>query len=91
MRVVNAGAFRTRIFAWLTISLLVVMSLIISLTVASAVGTLLGNITLLWLIGIMAERQQRKQQKELERMQNAFLEMRQKEAERMQRYAKMES
>lgn len=67
------------------------MSLIISLTVASAVGTLLGNITLLWLIGIMAERQQRKQQKELERMQNAFLEMRQKEAERMQRYAKMES
>jgi uncharacterized membrane-anchored protein YhcB (DUF1043 family) len=67
------------------------MSLIISLTVASAVGTLLGNLSLFMIIGTMAERQQKKQQKELERMQNAFLEMRQKETERLYRYAQMES
>jgi Flp pilus assembly protein TadB len=64
------------------------MSLIISLTVASAVGTLLGNLSLFMIIGAMAERQQKKQQKELE---NAFLEMRQKETERLYRYAQMES
>jgi uncharacterized membrane-anchored protein YhcB (DUF1043 family) len=67
------------------------MSLIISLTVASAVGTLLGNLSLFMIIGAMAERQQKKQQRELERMQNAFLEMRQKETERLYRYAQMES
>jgi hypothetical protein len=43
------------------------------------------------IIGAMAERQQKKQQRELERMQNAFLEMRQKETERLYRYAQMES
>jgi hypothetical protein len=43
------------------------------------------------IIGGMAKKQQQKQYEEVQRMQNAFLEIRQKEAERMQRYAKMES
>ncbi len=38
----------------------------------------------------MAQRQEKKQREELQRLQNEFLEMRQKETERMQRYAKME-
>lgn len=67
------------------------MSLILSLTIASAVGTLLGNMGLFWVIGAMAKRQQAAQEKELSRLQAEFLEMRQKEAERMRNYAKMES
>jgi flagellar motor component MotA len=67
------------------------MSLILSLTVASAVGTLLGNLSMFMIIGGMAKKQQQKHNEEVQRMQNAFLEIRQKEAERMQRYAKMES
>ena len=67
------------------------MSLILTLTVASAVGTLLGNLSVFLLIGMMAKKQQQKQQEEMQRMQNAFLKIRQKEAERMQRYAQMES
>jgi hypothetical protein len=39
----------------------------------------------------MAQRQEKKQKEELLKLQNEFLEMRQKENERMQRYAKMES
>lgn len=66
------------------------MSLILSLTIASAVGTLLGNMGLFWVIGAMAKRQQAAQEKELSRLQAEFLEMRQKEAERMRNYAKME-
>ena len=58
---------------------------------ASALGTFLGNLGLFWVIGRMAQRQEKKQREELQRLQNEFLEMRQKETERMQRYAKMES
>jgi hypothetical protein len=38
----------------------------------------------------MARRQEKKQREELQRLQSEFLEMRQREAERMERYAKME-
>ena len=67
------------------------MSLIISLTIASAVGTLLGNLCLLWIIGTMAKRQEQAKQKELEKLQEQFLQMRQLEIERINRYAQMES
>jgi hypothetical protein len=46
---------------------------------------------LFWVIGHMAKKQQEAQQQELAKLQAQFLEMRQKEAERMHRYAKMES
>jgi hypothetical protein len=67
------------------------MSLIISLTVASALGTLLGNLGLFWVIGMMAQKQQEAQQKKVAELQEEFLKMRQREAERMHRYAQMES
>jgi hypothetical protein len=57
---------------------------------ASALGTFLGNLGLFWVIGRMAQRQEKKQREELQKLQNEFLEMRQKEAERMKRYASME-
>jgi hypothetical protein len=66
------------------------MSLILSLTVASALGTLLGNLTLFWAIGAMAQRQEKKRLEEVEKLQRGYLEMRQREVERMQRYAKLE-
>jgi uncharacterized protein YhhL (DUF1145 family) len=66
------------------------MSLILSLTIASAVGTLLGNIGLFWIIGTMAKRQEKKQLEELQRLQQGYLEMVEKEKKRMANYAKME-
>ena len=66
------------------------MSLILSLTIASALGTLLGNMGLFWILGTMVKHQEQKQKEELAKLQSAFLEARQKEVERMQRYAKME-
>ena len=67
------------------------MVLVLSIGIATAVGTFLGNLGVFWMIGRMAQRQEKKQREELQRLQNEFLEMRQKETERMQRYAKMES
>lgn len=66
------------------------MSLILSLTVASAVGTLLGNIGLFLLIGTMAKRQEKKQLEELQNLQKGYLEMVEREKKRMANYAKME-
>jgi uncharacterized membrane protein YccC len=66
------------------------MVLALSIGIATAVGTLLGNLGVFWVIGQMARRQEKKQREELQRLQSEFLEMRQKEAERMERYAKME-
>jgi cytidylate kinase len=67
------------------------MVLALSIGIATAVGTLLGNLGVFWVIGQMARRQEKKQREELQRLQSEFLEMRQRETERMQRYAKMES
>lgn len=66
------------------------MSLILSLTVASAVGTLLGNMGLFWVIGTMAKRQEKKQLEELQKLQQGYLEMVQREKKRMEAYAQME-
>ncbi len=66
------------------------MVLALSIGIATAVGTFLGNLGVFWMIGRMAQRQEKKQREELQRLQNEFLEMRQREAERMRNYAKME-
>lgn len=66
------------------------MSLILSLIIASAVGTLLGNLVLFWVIGTMAKRQEEAKRREIENLQQHFLEMRQREIERLERYAKLE-
>jgi uncharacterized membrane-anchored protein YhcB (DUF1043 family) len=66
------------------------MVLALSIGIATAVGTFLGNLGVFWMIGKMAQRQEKKQREELQRLQNEFLEMRQKETERMKRYASME-
>jgi uncharacterized protein YhhL (DUF1145 family) len=66
------------------------MSLILSLTIASALGTLVGNLGLFWVIGKMAQRQERKQLEEVQRLQQGYLEMVEREKKRMENYARME-
>ena len=66
------------------------MTLILSLTVASAVGTLLGNVILFWGIGMMAARKEKQQQAELHKLQQSYIEMAERERERLERYARME-
>jgi hypothetical protein len=66
------------------------MSLILSLTVASALGTLVGNLGLFWVIGKMAQRQEKKQLEEVQKLQQGYLEMVQRENARMKKYAELE-
>ena len=66
------------------------MSLILSLTLASALGTLMGNLGLFWVIGKMAQRQEKKQLEELQKLQQGYLDMVQRENARMKKYAEME-
>jgi hypothetical protein len=66
------------------------MVLILSLTLASAIGTLAGNLGLFFVIGKMAQRQEKKQLEELHRLQQGYLEMVERERKRMANYAKME-
>ena len=66
------------------------MTLFLTILGAAALGTFLGNTAVFWLIGMMANRQQKRQEAELARLQSEFLAMRQREAERMERYAKLE-
>lgn len=88
----NVGLSLMQKFAWLVTSLLddLVMSLTLIITLGSALGTFLGNTAVFWLIGTIAQRQAKKQEAELSRLREEFLEVRKKEAERMERYAKME-
>ncbi len=64
--------------------------MILAVAVGSFIGTLVGNLGVFWLIGRAAKNQEKKQREELQRLQNEFLEMRQREAERLRNYAKME-
>ena len=70
------------------------MTLFLTILGASTLGTFIGNTAVFWAIGAMAQRQAKiqatQQREELARLQAEFLEMRQREIERMQRYAKLE-
>lgn len=67
------------------------MSLILSLTVASALGTFVGNTFLLWVVGRVAMAKEKQQAEELRKLQMGYLQMVQRERERIERYAQMES
>ena len=56
----------------------------------SFIGTLLGNLGLFYIIGLVAKRKEKKQLEELQKMQQGYLEMVQRERERLEKYAKME-
>jgi membrane protein DedA with SNARE-associated domain len=56
----------------------------------SFLGTLLGNLSLFYIIGLVAQRKEKKQLEELQKMQQGYLEMVQRESARMKKYAEME-
>ena len=62
----------------------------LAIAAGAAVGSFLGNTAVFWVIGLMAERNQKKQQAELEELQKGYLDMVQREKTRMENYAKME-
>ena len=63
----------------------------LAITAGAAIGSFLGNTAVFWVIGIMAQRNEKKQRAELEELQKGYLDMVQREQTRMKNYAKMES
>jgi membrane protein YqaA with SNARE-associated domain len=62
----------------------------LAVAIGAAIGSFLGNTAVFWVIGAMAERAQKKQRAELEAMQKNYMEVIQRERNRMENYAKME-
>ena len=57
---------------------------------AALLGSIIGNTLVFYALGMLAKRMERKQAEELHRLQAQFIEMRQREADRMRKYAEME-
>ncbi len=57
---------------------------------ASALGTILANLAIIFLIGWRAIQQEKKQVAELQKRHQSYLDMVRKESLRMQNYARME-
>jgi len=53
-------------------------------------GSFVGNVSVFWVIGLMAQRAEKKQLEELQKLQQGYLEMAQREKNRLENYAKME-
>jgi membrane protein YqaA with SNARE-associated domain len=53
-------------------------------------GSFVGNVSVFWVIGLMAQRAEKKQLEELQKLQQGYLEMAQREKTRLENYAKME-
>jgi membrane protein YqaA with SNARE-associated domain len=63
----------------------------LAIAAGAALGSFLGNTAVFWVIGMMAERTQKKQRAELEAMEKSYMEVIQRERTRMEAYAKLES
>lgn len=63
---------------------------LLAITIGSLVGTLLGNLTLFWIIGKIAQNQEKEKLREIQQLQQGYLEMVQRESERMKKYAELE-
>ena len=63
----------------------------LAIAAGAAIGSFLGNTAVFWVIGLMAQRNEKKQLAELQELQQGYLDMVQREQTRMQNYAKMES
>ena len=62
----------------------------LAIAAGAAIGSFLGNTAVFWVIGMMAERNQKKQQAELKELEKSYMEVIQQERNRMEAYAKME-
>ena len=57
---------------------------------ATFLGSVVGNLVVFYILGAMAKRVEKQQMEELERLQQGYLEMVDKERKRMENYARME-
>ena len=63
----------------------------LAIAAGAAIGSFLGNTAVFWVIGAMAERNQKKHLAELKELEKDYLDRVQREQTRMENYAKMES
>jgi len=62
----------------------------LAVALGSLLGSFLGNVGVFWVIGAMAKRAEKQQLEELQRLQQGYLDMVEREKKRMENYAKME-
>ncbi len=62
----------------------------LAVALGSLLGSFLGNVGVFWVIGAMAKKAEKKQLEELQRLQQGYLDMVEREKKRMENYAKME-
>jgi membrane protein YqaA with SNARE-associated domain len=62
----------------------------LAVALGSLLGSFLGNVGVFWVIGLMAQRAEKKQLEELQKLQQGYLDMVERERKRMENYAKME-
>ena len=62
----------------------------LAVALGSLLGSFIGNMGVFWVIGFMAHRAEKKQLQELQKLQQGYLEMVEREKKRMENYAKME-
>jgi hypothetical protein len=63
----------------------------LAVALGSLIGSFLGNVSVFLVIGTMAKKVEKKQLEELQKMQQGYLDLVQREKIRMEKYAKMES
>lgn len=85
----SVGPFQTLRFASTVTTLLDVM-IFLTVAAASLLGAFLGNLSVFWILGTMAKKVEQQQQAQLEELHKSYVDMVQKENERMRNYAKME-
>ena len=62
----------------------------LAVALGSLLGSFLGNVGVFWVIGLMAQKAEKKQLAELQKLQQGYLDMVDREKKRMENYAKME-
>ena len=62
----------------------------LAVAAGAAIGSFLGNTAVFWVIGALAERNQKKQLAELKELEKGYMEVIQRERDRMEAYAKLE-
>ena len=62
----------------------------LAVALGSLLGSFLGNVGGFWVIGIMAKKAEKQQLEELQKLQQGYLDMVEREKKRMENYAKME-
>ena len=62
-----------------------------AVALGALIGSFLGNVSVFWVLGLMAKRAERKQLEQLKKLQDSYLEMAERERRRIENYARMES